>query len=102
YAYQYTFKEGEPGKLKLEFYITPFDHADARGAYWFYCATDLAMTRTWNGFVGFTKSFGEKVSLDASLAAELYHSAILFSSRSRTVVLYRRTECPVSKGSRFH
>lgn len=31
YAYQYTFKEGESGKLKLEFYITPFDHADAWG-----------------------------------------------------------------------
>ncbi|NDV82621.1 outer membrane beta-barrel protein [Bacteroides sp. 51] len=31
---------------------------------------------TWNGFVGFTKSFGEKVSLDASLAAELYHTEV--------------------------
>ena len=31
YAYQYSFKEGEPGKLTLEFYITPFDHADADG-----------------------------------------------------------------------
>lgn len=25
-----------------------FNDSDARGAYWFYCATDLAMTRTWN------------------------------------------------------
>lgn len=31
YAYQYNFKEGEKGKLTLEFYITPFDHADADG-----------------------------------------------------------------------
>lgn len=31
YAYQYNFKEGESGKLRLEFYITPFDHADASG-----------------------------------------------------------------------
>ena len=31
YAYQYSFKEGEAGKLVLEFYITPFDHADADG-----------------------------------------------------------------------
>ena len=31
YAYQYSFEEGEPGKLTLEFYITPFDHADADG-----------------------------------------------------------------------
>ena len=25
-----------------------FNDSDARGAYWFYCATDLAMVRTWN------------------------------------------------------
>lgn len=31
YAYQYDFREGEAGRLTLEFYITPFDHADARG-----------------------------------------------------------------------
>ncbi|WP_321478729.1 hypothetical protein [uncultured Bacteroides sp.] len=31
HAYQYSFKEGEAGKLTLEFYITPFDHADASG-----------------------------------------------------------------------
>ncbi|MCD8166361.1 MAG: hypothetical protein LUE93_09720 [Bacteroides sp.] len=31
YAYQYDFKEGEAGWLTLEFYITPFDHADASG-----------------------------------------------------------------------
>ncbi|MBP1614936.1 MAG: hypothetical protein H6Q13_2384 [Bacteroidetes bacterium] len=31
YAYRYSFKEGEAGKLVLEFYITPFDHADAAG-----------------------------------------------------------------------
>lgn len=31
YAYQYSFKEGEAGKLTLEFYLTPFDHADASG-----------------------------------------------------------------------
>ncbi|KAA6328411.1 hypothetical protein EZS27_022690 [termite gut metagenome] len=31
YAYQYSFKEGEAGRLRLEFYITPFDHADASG-----------------------------------------------------------------------
>jgi hypothetical protein len=31
YAYQYSFKEGEAGRLILEFYITPFDHADASG-----------------------------------------------------------------------
>lgn len=31
YAYNYNFKEGESGKLVLEFYITPFDHADADG-----------------------------------------------------------------------
>lgn len=32
YAYHYSFEEGERGKLTLEFYITPFDHADERGA----------------------------------------------------------------------
>ena len=31
YAYKYHFKEGKPGKLTLEFYLTPFDHADAAG-----------------------------------------------------------------------
>ncbi len=31
YAYRYDFKEGESGKLTLEFYLTPFDHADADG-----------------------------------------------------------------------
>ncbi|MCD7900822.1 MAG: hypothetical protein LUH22_13410 [Bacteroides sp.] len=31
YAYNYSFKEGESGKLILEFYISPFDHADAAG-----------------------------------------------------------------------
>ena len=31
YAYDYSFSEGEPGILTLEFYITPFDHADANG-----------------------------------------------------------------------
>jgi len=31
YAYNYSFKEGEAGWLRLEFYITPFDHADASG-----------------------------------------------------------------------
>lgn len=31
YAYRYDFEEGEAGKLMLEFYITPFDHADAEG-----------------------------------------------------------------------
>lgn len=31
---------------------------------------------TINGFAGFSKSFGEKLSVDASFAAELYHSDI--------------------------
>lgn len=31
FAYKYDFKEGGSGKLILEFYITPFDHADADG-----------------------------------------------------------------------
>ena len=31
HAYKYDFKEGESGKLVLEFYITPFDHAAADG-----------------------------------------------------------------------
>ena len=31
---------------------------------------------TWNGFAGFTKTFSEKVSVDASLAAELYHTEV--------------------------
>ena len=31
YAYHYSFGEGEEGKLTLEFYITPYDHADERG-----------------------------------------------------------------------
>ena len=31
YACHYDFEEGEEGKLVLEFYITPFDHADADG-----------------------------------------------------------------------
>lgn len=31
YAYNYSFKEGEAGKLILEFYITPFDYAAANG-----------------------------------------------------------------------
>jgi len=30
-AYNYNFKPGERGKLTLEFWITPFDHADSRG-----------------------------------------------------------------------
>jgi hypothetical protein len=30
-AYHYDFKPGQPGKLVAEFWITPFDHADARG-----------------------------------------------------------------------
>lgn len=32
YAYNYNFKEGESGKLILEFYITPFDYASPKGA----------------------------------------------------------------------
>jgi len=32
YAYKYDFKEGESGKLTLEFYITPFDYASPKGA----------------------------------------------------------------------
>lgn len=32
YAYSYDFKEGESGRLILEFYITPFDYASPRGA----------------------------------------------------------------------
>lgn len=31
YAYDYNFKEGENGKLTLEFYITPFDYASPKG-----------------------------------------------------------------------
>lgn len=31
-AYHYAFKPGQPGTLVAEFWITPFDHADARGA----------------------------------------------------------------------
>lgn len=31
YAYSYDFGQGEPGKLILEFYITPFDYASYRG-----------------------------------------------------------------------
>jgi hypothetical protein len=31
YAYNYSFKEGEGGKLILEFYITPYDYAAADG-----------------------------------------------------------------------
>ncbi len=31
YAYRYSFREGEAGKLTLEFYLTPFDHADELG-----------------------------------------------------------------------
>lgn len=31
YASNYSFGEGESGVLRLEFYITPFDHADAAG-----------------------------------------------------------------------
>jgi len=30
-AYRYSFKPGEGGKLTAELWITPFDHADARG-----------------------------------------------------------------------
>ena len=30
-AYDYNFKHGEKGKLKMEFWITPFDHADSDG-----------------------------------------------------------------------
>ena len=32
YAYHYSFEEGGKGKLTLECYLTPFDHADERGA----------------------------------------------------------------------
>ncbi|WP_185152987.1 hypothetical protein [Dysgonomonas sp. 216] len=32
YAYNYNFKEGDSGKLILEFYITPFDYASPVGA----------------------------------------------------------------------
>lgn len=31
YAYNYNFKEGNGGKLTLEFYITPFDYASPKG-----------------------------------------------------------------------
>ena len=31
-AYSYDFKPGEPGKLTMEFWITPFDHAAPEGA----------------------------------------------------------------------
>lgn len=31
YAYQHALEEGKPGSLVLEFYLTPFDHADASG-----------------------------------------------------------------------
>jgi hypothetical protein len=31
YAYSYNFKPGEKGNLKMEFWITPFDHADVEG-----------------------------------------------------------------------
>ena len=31
YAYSYNFNQGEKGKLKMEFWITPFDHADIDG-----------------------------------------------------------------------
>jgi hypothetical protein len=31
HAYRYSFKPGEPGKLTLEFYITPFDYAGCEG-----------------------------------------------------------------------
>ena len=31
YAYKYNFKQGESGKLILEFYITPFDYAPSDG-----------------------------------------------------------------------
>lgn len=30
-AYSYNFKQGEAGKLFLEFYITPFDYAGSEG-----------------------------------------------------------------------
>lgn len=30
-AYNYNFEQGESGKLKMEFWITPFDHADLAG-----------------------------------------------------------------------
>lgn len=32
YAYHYSFKEGEKGKLTLEFFITPYDYASPKGA----------------------------------------------------------------------
>lgn len=31
YAYDYSFKHGESGKLRMEFYITPFDYASPEG-----------------------------------------------------------------------
>lgn len=31
YAYSYNFKHGESGKLKFEFYVTPFDYASPEG-----------------------------------------------------------------------
>lgn len=31
-VYDYNFEHGEGGTLKMEFYITAFDHADSRGA----------------------------------------------------------------------
>lgn len=31
YAYDYDFRHGEPGRLRFEFYITPFDHASPEG-----------------------------------------------------------------------
>ena len=31
YAYDYNFKHGESGKLRMEFYITPFDYASPEG-----------------------------------------------------------------------
>ena len=33
-AYDFNFKHGESGRLRMEFYITPFDHADPRGFFY--------------------------------------------------------------------
>ncbi len=45
-AYHYDFTHGQPGKLRMEFWITPFDHADGEGP-----AKSIETRLTENGIV---------------------------------------------------
>ena len=84
-----------------------FNDSDARGAYWFYCATDLAMVRTWNE----AEMYRSNMRANA-MPAEMWNrpyqmidraSAIIdaapgISMQTETVHIRKSRTCPVGSG----